>query len=85
MDFATRIRPDFSPAILDTIHYYGWKEVIYFYSTNEGLLRLQTLFYRPSKNNQMLKVKVVKKINSANDAIAVLRSVEAVERYMKQK
>jgi len=36
MDFATRIRPDLHRAILDTIAHYGWKDVIYMYSTSEG-------------------------------------------------
>jgi hypothetical protein len=36
IDFATRIRPDLHQAMLDTISSYGWTNVIYMYSTNEG-------------------------------------------------
>jgi hypothetical protein len=36
IDFATRIRPDLHRAILDTMSYYGWTNIIYMYTSNEG-------------------------------------------------
>lgn len=36
LDFATSMRPDFHRAVIDTISYYGWKNIIYFYHSYEG-------------------------------------------------
>jgi glutamate receptor 3 len=80
-DYATRLRPDFNPAILETIRLYGWKDIIYLYSTNEGLLRLQTLFYRQNLDKNSLRLKAVKKIQSAKDAIGILKEIEGADRY----
>jgi len=35
-DFATRIRPDLHKALLDTMSHYGWTNIIYMYTSNEG-------------------------------------------------
>lgn len=36
MDFAISMRPDYYHAVIDTISYYGWKNIIYLYSSHEG-------------------------------------------------
>lgn len=37
MDFATSLKPDFHQAVIDVISYYGWKNIIYLYSSHEGM------------------------------------------------
>jgi len=39
LDFVTRVQPtDLHQAIIHTANHYGWKNVIYIYSTHEGTL-----------------------------------------------
>jgi len=37
VQYVTRIRPDMHRAIMDTIAHYGWKDIIYLYSSDEGI------------------------------------------------
>lgn len=36
LDFATSMKPEFHRALIDTIHYYGWRSIIYLYCNMEG-------------------------------------------------
>ncbi|PZC75880.1 hypothetical protein B5X24_HaOG201052 [Helicoverpa armigera] len=36
IDHAVSMRPDYHKAIVDTILYYGWKEIIYMYDSHDG-------------------------------------------------
>ncbi len=38
LDFVTKIRPDLHQAILDITAHYGWRNVIYLFHSNEGVL-----------------------------------------------
>lgn len=38
IDHAVSMRPDYHKAIVDTILYYGWKEIIYMYDSHDGKL-----------------------------------------------
>ncbi|CAL8121828.1 unnamed protein product [Orchesella dallaii] len=81
MDFAIRLRPDLHQTILDTIEYYGWKNIIYLYGSNEALLGLQSLLQRLTLTENPLRLSVIKKISNVQDAIDVLRDIESSERF----
>ncbi|XP_035709778.1 glutamate receptor 1 isoform X2 [Folsomia candida] len=81
VDFATRIRPDLHKALLDTIAHYGWTNIIYMYNTNEGLLRLQSIFQNLGLHNDSVRVTALKKISDAKDAISILRNLEVAQRF----
>lgn len=36
VDFAISMRPDYHQAIIDTIRYYGWNNIIYLYNSHDG-------------------------------------------------
>ncbi|OXA43767.1 Glutamate receptor 1 [Folsomia candida] len=38
LDFATSMKPEFHRALIDTIHYYGWRSIIYLYCNMEASL-----------------------------------------------
>lgn len=37
LDYAVSLRPDYHGAILDTVRYYGWTNVIYMYDSHDGM------------------------------------------------
>lgn len=80
MDFAIRMRPDLHQSLLDTIDNYGWKNIIYIYSTNEALLQLQSLLQRLTLTDNPLKVNLIKRISTVQEAIDVLLDIESAER-----
>lgn len=36
LDYAVSLRPDYHRAILDTVQYYGWTNIIYMYDSHDG-------------------------------------------------
>lgn len=36
IDYAVSMRPDYHRAVIDTITFYGWKNVIYVYDSHDG-------------------------------------------------
>jgi Receptor family ligand binding region len=36
LDFAISMRPEYHQAIIDTVKYYGWSQIIYLYDSHDG-------------------------------------------------
>ncbi|CAL8121822.1 unnamed protein product [Orchesella dallaii] len=81
LDFVTKIRPDLHQAIMDITAHYGWKNVIYLFHSNEGLLRLQSIFEKQGFKNESLRVRVMKRISSVMDALSIIRNLEVAQRF----
>lgn len=43
-NFAVQMTPQYHNAIVDLIHHYDWRSVIYIFSSSEGLYRLQQIY-----------------------------------------
>lgn len=81
IDHAVSMRPDYHKAIVDTILYYGWKEIIYMYDSHDGLLRLQQLYQTMQPGRTAFKITLVKRINNASDAMEFLLALEQYDRW----
>ncbi|ESN96468.1 hypothetical protein HELRODRAFT_95450 [Helobdella robusta] len=76
--FQLFVRPLYVRALLDLIKYYQWREAFYFYSTNEGLERIQQLFDIITEKNYPLKIKVYRVENASGvlDALAKINNLD---------
>ncbi|CAH1647575.1 unnamed protein product [Spodoptera littoralis] len=81
IDHAVSMRPDYHKAIVDTILYYGWKEIIYMYDSHDGLLRLQQLYQTMQPGRTAFRIALVKRINNASDAMEFLLALEQYDRW----
>ncbi|XP_049886263.1 glutamate receptor 1-like [Pectinophora gossypiella] len=81
IDHAVSMRPDYHKAIVDTIVYYGWKEIIYMYDSHDGLLRLQQLYQSMQPGRTAFRISLVKRINNASDAMEFLLALEQHDRW----
>ncbi|XP_060840325.1 glutamate receptor 1-like [Rhopalosiphum padi] len=81
LDYAVSLRPDYHRAILDTVRYYGWTNIIYMYDSHDGLLRLQQLYEALDLGPNSLKVDMVKRIQNVSDALNFIHQVERVNRW----
>ncbi|CAH0716026.1 unnamed protein product, partial [Brenthis ino] len=85
IDHAVSMRPDYHRAIVDTIVYYGWKEVIYIYDSHDGLLRLQQLYQTMQPGRTVFKISIVKRIYNASDAMEFLLALEQFDRWSNKR
>ncbi|XP_046997299.1 glutamate receptor 1-like [Schistocerca americana] len=81
LDYAISMRPDYHKAIIDVVRHYGWKSVIYMYDSNDGLLRLQSIYQSLRPGGDSLQVAAVKRVHNASEAIDYLHSLEEVSRW----
>nr|QZH55024.1 ionotropic glutamate receptor 1 [Achelura yunnanensis] len=81
IDHAISMRPDYHRAIVDTIVFYGWKEVIYMYDSHDGLLRLQQLYQSMQPGHTAFRITNVKRINNVTDAMEFLLVMEQNNRW----
>ncbi|CAB3225985.1 unnamed protein product [Arctia plantaginis] len=81
IDHAVSMRPDYHKAIVDTILYYGWKEIIFMYDSHDGLLRLQQLYQTMQPGRTTFRIALVKRINNASEAIEFLLALEQFDRW----
>ncbi|XP_013149588.1 PREDICTED: glutamate receptor 1-like [Papilio polytes] len=80
-DYAVSMRPDYHQAVIDTITYYGWKNVIFIYDSHDGLLRLQQLYQSLHPSNATFRITNVKRISNATDVIEFLGALEKLDRW----
>ncbi|CAG5038997.1 unnamed protein product [Parnassius apollo] len=85
IDHAVSMRPDYHKAIVDTILYYGWKEIIYMYDSHDGLLRLQQLYQTMQPGRTTFRISLVKRINNASDAMEFLLALEQYDRWSSKR
>ncbi|CAH2034712.1 unnamed protein product, partial [Iphiclides podalirius] len=85
IDHAVSMRPDYHKAIVDTILYYGWKEIIYVYDSHDGLLRLQQLYQTMQPGRTTFRIALVKRINNASDAMEFLLALEQHDRWSNKR
>ncbi|KAJ8924635.1 hypothetical protein NQ315_000785 [Exocentrus adspersus] len=81
MDYAISMRPEYHKAIIDTVKYYGWKNIIYLYDSNDGLLRLQQIYQSLSPASETFHVTTVRRINNASEALVFLKGLEEQARW----
>ncbi|XP_073955127.1 glutamate receptor 1-like isoform X2 [Choristoneura fumiferana] len=81
IDHAVSMRPDYHRAIVDTIVYYGWKEIIYMYDSHDGLLRLQQLYQSMQPGRTAFRISLVKRITNASEAMDFLLALEQHDRW----
>nr|ARJ36889.1 glutamate receptor 2 [Hirudo verbana] len=72
------IRPYYVRAILDLIRHYSWKEVYYFYSSNEGLERLQQLFDVATEDSYLMRTHVFR-VQGADDVHKTLQRLDSTK------
>lgn len=73
--FQIALKPFYLPAIIDIIKYYHWKEIIYLYTSDDGLYKLQYIFGLINEN-YTLQLRAVRRIHNASDANTFLSSLE---------
>ncbi|KAL4717856.1 hypothetical protein ACJJTC_001005 [Scirpophaga incertulas] len=81
VDYAVSLRPDYHRAVIDTITYYGWKNVIYIYDSHDGLLRLQQLYQSLQPGKASFHISNVKRVTSSTDVVEYLGSIEKKDRW----
>ncbi|XP_053623555.1 glutamate receptor 1-like [Plodia interpunctella] len=81
VDYAVSLRPDYHRAVIDTVTYYGWKNVIYIYDSHDGLLRLQQLYQSLQPGNATFRISNVKRVTNASDVVEFLRAIERLDRW----
>ncbi|XP_052752544.1 glutamate receptor 1-like [Galleria mellonella] len=81
IDYAVSMRPDYHRAVIDTITFYGWKNVIYIYDSHDGLLRLQQLYQSLQPGNATFRISNVKRVNNATDVVEFLTAIERLDRW----
>ncbi|RVE51009.1 hypothetical protein evm_004300 [Chilo suppressalis] len=81
IDYAVSMRPDYHRAVIDTITYYGWKNVIYIYDSHDGLLRLQQLYQSLQPGNATFRISNVKRVTNASDVVEFLGAIERLDRW----
>ncbi|VEN59732.1 unnamed protein product [Callosobruchus maculatus] len=81
MDYAISMRPEYHKAIIDTVKYYGWKRIIYFYDSNDGLLRLQQIYQGLTPGTESFQVSTVRRIGNVSEALSFLRGIEEQSRW----
>ncbi|XP_050512896.1 glutamate receptor 1 [Diabrotica virgifera virgifera] len=81
MDYAISMRPEYHKAIIDTVKYYGWRQIIYLYDSNDGLLRLQQIYQGLTPGSEIFQVTTVRRINNVSEALSFLRGIEEHTRW----
>ncbi|XP_049886196.1 glutamate receptor 1-like isoform X2 [Pectinophora gossypiella] len=81
IDYAVSMRPDYHKAVIDTITFYGWKNVIYIYDSHDGLLRLQQLYQSLQPGNATFRISNVKRVTNATDVVEFLGAIERLDRW----
>ncbi|XP_030021689.2 glutamate receptor 1 [Manduca sexta] len=81
IDYAVGLRPDYHRAVIDTVTFYGWKNVIYIYDSHDGLLRLQHLYQSLQPGNATFRISNVKRVTNATDVVAFLAAIERMDRW----
>lgn len=62
IDYAVSLRPDYHRAVIDTITFYGWKNVIYIYDSHDGKYLFVTVMIVFEYNNTRVVFDLVVKI-----------------------
>ncbi|CAH1108328.1 unnamed protein product [Psylliodes chrysocephalus] len=74
MDYAVSMRPEYHKAIIDTVKYYGWRQIIYLYDSNDVLIYIKYWFQAPSAcsapRNDLELLKDLKKNEDVTPVIA---------------
>ncbi|XP_018494805.2 glutamate receptor 1 [Galendromus occidentalis] len=65
--YGISMRPDYLPAILDLIQHYRWRQIVYIYDSDDGLLKLQNL-YKLTTDDYKLEIIKVRRVTSSNEA-----------------
>ncbi|OQR77801.1 glutamate receptor 1-like, partial [Tropilaelaps mercedesae] len=65
--YGISMRPNYLQAILDLIQHYRWKQIVYIYDSDAGLLKLQNL-YKLTTNEYKLEIIKVRRVISASEA-----------------
>ncbi|KAI5700548.1 hypothetical protein M8J75_000369 [Diaphorina citri] len=81
LDYAISMRPDYHQAIIDTVKYYGWKNIIYMYDSHDGLLRLQQIYQSLKPGSDSFQVVTVRRIQNVSEAIDFLHDLELLDRW----
>ncbi|CAM1319691.1 GRIA2 (predicted) [Pycnogonum litorale] len=100
LDFSIDMRPDFIYGITETIKFYGWKQIIYLYDSDEGLLKLQQILQIASMKSGLtnsfstvatmksimlnLDIRMAHRIYNASHANAILLQMERIDRESKK-
>lgn len=76
------LRPKYLSAVIEVMKHYGWKDIIYIYDSDDGLIRLQQLFTYMNLNRDEtygFKLKAVKRINTGIEGAEFLKRFERDE------
>ncbi|XP_076447024.1 glutamate receptor 3-like [Babylonia areolata] len=74
--YQLHLRPERTPAVVDMIRYFGWRQVHYLYDSDEGLQRLQQMF-RALGNDSNIRF-FVNRFSDVRNVHEELRAVDAV-------
>ncbi|XP_060082330.1 glutamate receptor-like [Ylistrum balloti] len=69
------LRPHYIDGLVDVIVLYGWKELLYIYDTDEGLVRLQQLFQAFNVREYELIDIHVKRVRDGRESYSLLRDM----------
>ncbi|KAK2715401.1 hypothetical protein QYM36_010124, partial [Artemia franciscana] len=85
LDYSLALRPDYYKAVMDVVHFYGWRRLIYIYESHEGLLRLQDVYQSINPLNSSFVLEIVRQASTAEDVLNLLRTLERKDRSIKQE
>uniref|UniRef100_K1P1B8 Glutamate receptor n=1 Tax=Magallana gigas TaxID=29159 RepID=K1P1B8_MAGGI len=79
-EFTVSLQPSLIRPIIDVIQKNGWKQVFYLFDSDEGLLRLQSLFQELGERHLANDVIIrSRRITNISDSYELLRSVDRQE------
>ncbi|RWS09207.1 glutamate receptor 1-like protein [Dinothrombium tinctorium] len=81
MAYGITMKPRYLPAVIDVMKFYAWKQVIYLYDSDDGLIKLQHLFTLVyNETSFRLNLRAVRRISNADDGFQFLRQIEMNDR-----
>lgn len=78
--FGVSVKPSTTRAVLDLIRYYGWKDIVYLYDSDDGPERLQQIFLL---GYRVLKTRLIGilKVNQSEEAQVYIRKLDYSKNY----
>ncbi|KAK3781138.1 hypothetical protein RRG08_020080 [Elysia crispata] len=73
------MRPMYINALVDVIFHYRWDKVIFYYDSDEGLIRLQQLFQATNKYEKVLITIDTKRIGTVDNGYQMLRELHLLD------
>ncbi|GFS12036.1 glutamate receptor [Elysia marginata] len=73
------MRPMYINALVDVIFHYRWDKVIFYYDSDEGLIRLQQLFQATNKYEKILITIDTKRISTVENGYLELRGLHLLD------